>query len=408
MNFSDFKGAAREWAGSSRILHLSQYQTEKHRLKRFVKDNQHPAKRVLILDLKDGGHKELLRPLCYYFYTLGYELHVFEVPQTGIRRGNEALRECGFPVFHFEMSFFSPDLYIKTINMVHFDCIFVPSFTSPFNIMFGRRWICELVAKHGVFDYAHDTSNLRNKARLSSSCENVRSFCLAQYLETSEVKSLPPTFVDPSPPESRAGESGRTVLNVVGSNGNYRHIIPLAKSLNEAGLREDYCIRLVGRIWGTRLRNMLMEQIWEYSLQENITILGELGCGELHRLLMQSDYFLPLLDSSIAGHKVFLTTKCSGGFGLMFGYQLIPIIDRAFAEAWGVIDESVYFRNASCLTQAVKSVVENPQQYLYMKRQIYEKNQILLQTGLRNLQRALRGEQSFVARGGQPHLCGQT
>jgi glycosyltransferase involved in cell wall biosynthesis len=394
---TEIKIVAREWARSSRILHIFRYRAEKHRLDRFVQDNQHPTKRVLILDLKDGGHKELLPSLCYYFYTLGYELHVFEVPQTCIRRGDETLRGCGFTVLHYEMSFFSPDIYIQAINSMQFDCIFIPSFTSPFKIMFGRRWVCELVAKHGVFDYAHDIRNLRNKCRLSPSCKKLKSFCLAEYLETSEVRSLPATFVHPGKPVARIQKAERIVLNVIGASANHSLIIPLARSLNQAGLQGKYRIRVVGKRWRKGRRRALAEEILEHSLQENITILGELGCDVLHQLLTRSDFLLPLLDSSIASHSRYSTTKSSGGFGLIFGYQLIPIIELAFAEAWGIVEESVHYQNASCLTQAVKTVVENPQQYSHVKGLIHEKNQILLQTGLQNLKHALRGERSIAS-----------
>lgn len=116
----------------------------------------------------------------------------------------------------------------------------------------------------------------------------------------------------------------RITFAMVGYIGDKKEVLLESfKYLDEKGY-SSYKIVVAGRD---------IELNLEDKYKDKIEFLGWLTYEEMYEVLKKVDFYLPLLDINNEGHKKFLKERTSGGFQLIYGFEIPALIEKSFGES---------------------------------------------------------------------------
>lgn len=125
----------------------------------------------------------------------------------------------------------------------------------------------------------------------------------------------------------------------------------LVAAVASVAMETDVAFRviLVGRL-GTSVRTLIQSR-------SEISFLGAVSFPQLFNLLEAARFILPLLDTRLPEHRRYLDGKTSGSRQLALGFGLIPVMEAAFAEAYGFHGDAAVAYPAGMLRDALRDAV---------------------------------------------------
>ena len=80
------------------------------------------------------------------------------------------------------------------------------------------------------------------------------------------------------------------------------------------------------------------------KLKNYITFTGRIPYDKMYELILEADFFLPLLDPKI--HSKYLKEKTSGSFQLSYGFNIPMLIEKKFSEKYGFNNKNSIIYNS--------------------------------------------------------------
>lgn len=122
-------------------------------------------------------------------------------------------------------------------------------------------------------------------------------------------------------------------------------------------------------------------------LYKYIDVKGRLNYPDMYKEIEEADFFLPLLDNENPDHDRYLKYGVSGSFQLIYGFRKPCILNRKFAETYGINnDNSILYDNNEDFIESLKKAINmNNDEYFKLQNnlKIYADN--LYNKSLENL-----------------------
>ncbi|TXJ35248.1 glycosyltransferase [Brachyspira pilosicoli] len=127
-------------------------------------------------------------------------------------------------------------------------------------------------------------------------------------------------------------------------------------------------------------------------LYKYIDVKGRLNYPDMYKEIEEADFFLPLLDNENPDHDRYLKYGVSGSFQLIYGFRKPCILNRKFAETYGINnDNSILYDNNEDFIESLKKAINmNNDEYFKLQNnlKIYADN--LYNKSLENLKYILK------------------
>ncbi|WP_262964919.1 glycosyltransferase [Methylobacter psychrophilus] len=284
------------------------------------------SKKTVLIVEQNEFHAEILPGYCAYFKELGYDVIIC------LRRKNSQssvfcrLDEKYLPHI-FELNLWGMKYCLKYAQ--GFDIIFITSTilaqkNGYFGLFFDYLGFTPQ-GKQGYLVVEHNFPSLVDAIQKKRIDEN-RVFLLSAYNDGQyNIPMLNPNYF---------GKINIRKLNehkifvTVGTITNHNRSFSQLLSAVEALLQEkheNFQIMVVGKGNPEKIPD---------KLNKYIKFLGFLDFKELYDLIEEADFFLPLLDPENSGHQRYLDGETTGSRQLIMGFQIIPLINSVFGNAY--------------------------------------------------------------------------
>ena len=107
----------------------------------------------------------------------------------------------------------------------------------------------------------------------------------------------------------------------------------------------------------------------------------------MYKEIEEADFILPMLDPKNIEHEIYIKNKVSGTFQLIYGFLKIAIINKKFAEPYGLNEaNSIIYDNNEYLTNVmIKAIKMNNKEYIEKQNCLKEYSDKIYNQSLDNL-----------------------
>lgn len=199
--------------------------------------------------------------------------------------------------------------------------------------------------KTGYWGYFVDYVNTKISSQLPfinvehDICASIEKFSpTCEYLKTSvhltgyeihgcaTIPMVAPCYFGIAHPKIRSNKVCFCVVGALSKIGPTLKLLEAAvQELTQEGVF-NYEVNIIGK-------RDIQTRLDEYK---NVTLHGSVSFEVMYALLENSDYILYMLDSSNDSHLRYANGVVSGARQLSFGFELIPIIEKLFANAYNI------------------------------------------------------------------------
>lgn len=181
---------------------------------------------------------------------------------------------------------------------------------------------------------------------------------LFKSLTMPEIPMINPHYFGEIKVRDKNKETIFTVIGEIRSDKrNYFELIKAAEILEKK--KYDFKINIVGK---GNLADI------PKSLHEKIIIHGYLDFPKMYEIVEETDFILPLFDSSVEEQKVYGDEKTSGSIQLIYGFQKLPIIENFYTKLH-------QFNNKNSLVYNTKDLYKGMEDAILMSKEEYTKKQ---------------------------------
>lgn len=341
-------------------------------------------KSVLMIE-PNAFHGEILPGFCYYFSELGYSITLI------VRREN--YNSGVFSRFSrkempkvFCMSNFIMKCIIKKIRPC-FDVVFVTSATlaqkSGYYGFFNNYLGYNPSGREGVFYIEHSYKRLVDY--IVANNVGITKILQLRYnkFQKENISMINPNYFGHINIKGRGRENiFITVGEITNRNRNFFMLSEAVNRLKQKGYR-DFKIYVIGR-------SVLKKQFT--GAPSEIIVLGRLCFKELYMRMEEADFFLPLLDPAIDGHRRYLKWETTGSRQLILGFYKIPLIqnDFAIANEFSAANSIVYECDGLCNAME-KAINLSKEEFTILQENLRKLTQSIRDDSIKNLKSVLEG-----------------
>jgi hypothetical protein len=360
--------------------------TELQKLTCATPDN---PKRVAVFEFNES-HQELIPSVIYYFNQIGFHADVFlhiKTKTTEMRSFDTYLslycEDLKYSIYRV-LSPHSTDSRVWThINKnryhFHFFCTFFEDWLpkkrieSISNCLKQRK---SLAIRHS-FSSPYLIHYKKNRAMYENIVEPESSFVIADYLRKSRSNKLMACsyFGKTNTQNTKIKPVFLSVGSIDLKRREYGSLMRVCQRLQQDGLSDSFEINICGYING---RSKDVDKFVSFIQKApNINLHQNISTNAMMALAKRSNFYLFLLNSEIPENRDYLNSKTTGGYGLALGVNLIPIIEKTYAEEWGFTDISITYSCEEELYQAMKSTIVNPSSFEQLRESVSTLNKRL-------------------------------
>jgi hypothetical protein len=162
---------------------------------------------------------------------------------------------------------------------------------------------------------------------------------------------------------------------------SFSSIVAAVEKLNSLG-EENFEALIIGRGKSPKIPG---------KLAKYIKFKGDLSFADMFEELRGADFILLPLNSAVERYREYLAGKVSGSNQLMLGFNKPCIIDKTFAEAYGLSEQNAVIYGEGGLHAAMaEAVAMGPDEYLKMQENLHALADGLYEKSLDNLRSALK------------------
>lgn len=178
-----------------------------------------------------------------------------------------------------------------------------------------------------------------------------------------------------------------TVGRVSSAQRNFAALVKAIEALKDNGSRPFKVIAVGSRSVDTQLPE---------SIEGLIEFTGFLPFSEMYDVVERAHFFLPLLDTLVTDHHIYLSGNTSGSRQLCLGFEKIGIWERAFADAYGFTHDNAIIYEAGELSEGMLTAMSmSGAQHQTKSAAVLKFKQKIFQDSLSNLE-------SFLVTQGDP------
>ncbi len=121
-----------------------------------------------------------------------------------------------------------------------------------------------------------------------------------------------------------------------------------------------------------------------------INYCGRLRFDEMYKEIEKSCYLLFLLDPNVEGNKRYLRRVVTGSFQLALGFRIIPILDRTYAEAYGLNDNNAIIYEHNDLFSGMRTAMQlKEEEYVSRQRELGNYARAISNVSMENVKKAI-------------------
>lgn len=301
----------------------------------FLNIHKISSKSVLIIEFNQF-HGETLPGYVHYFQELNYDVTVL----TRYRTWKESpFIRMKFKPIHYCLTIWAMRNFLQSRKSNLFSVVFFNSFQLSLeeyryygnirNFLSDKcwkdkkKWLC--IEHHLSNQYQQTIIKFGNNSKEYNDLLNHTFMLTPIIFDGHIVPMLNPCYFGEFKRIHRTFFRRKRIFIAIGGiSFKNRNFSQLINSINDIDRKDDYEIRIIGKI---------KDQSVVSSLPSNISILGRLIFDEMYHQLMEADFFLPLLSPEIQSY--YLDGCTSGSKQLIIGFCIPSIMHSAFASAYG-------------------------------------------------------------------------
>lgn len=297
---------------------------------------QQPDEKTILLVEPNEFHAETLPGYWFYLNQLNFKVVILARHRNSKSGAFNRLPESERPKT-YQMGLWSMKCCLKSRHIKEYDFVFITS-----NVLAERHGYFGLffdylgfipIGKSGYLVIEHNYPSLK-ESRRAKRIETDRVFLLSEYSDGgTTIPMLNPNYFGPliaRPKEQKDTITFITVGSLTSRNRNTTLLNNAVQQLENAGVL-NFKVLVVGKC---------LEPSMLLSHSSRIKFLGFLNFEDLFSSLERSDFYLTLLDPENTGHRRYLDGETTGSRQLILGFNLLPVINRVFADAYAFNDSN--------------------------------------------------------------------
>lgn len=357
---------------------------------------------VLIIELNEDGHSELFASDVNYFQELGYN-KIDLICHPNIKNEN--------PLYLYDKNKL-PNIF--AINQYYVHKLMKENYFKKYKYIFINSLIYYKIIdsdhkeeKNLLNEFIDNKNKFNNDFKILSyahskflKCKNdydsSNVFVLYDYLtRDTNFTSLSPIYFTNNIKKQKKDKIVFSVFGwVIEECRNYKLLFEVFEKLikNNINNFELYIVGTYNSSYCGDFKNKYGKKLYKkYKKYKNIHFTGRASNNEMYNIALQTDYVLFLLDSKLEKHLDYISKKASGTIGLTLGFNMIPIIEKDFADVYGFNnDNAIIYKNNDLYNAMLTAINNSKDQYSKMEIALSKMQKEIMDKSKQNLLNALK------------------
>lgn len=364
--------------------------------------NTNTNSNVLIIELNEDGHSELFASDVNYFQELGYN-KIDLICHPNLKNENPlCLYDKNklpnvFAINQYYVHKLMKENYFKKYKYIFINSAIYYKFISSTSKK-ARNLLDEFIDNKNKFNNDFKILSYTHSKFLESKnhYDDSNIFVLYDYLtKDTNFTSLSPIYFTDNIKKQKKDKIVFSVFGwVIEDCRNYKLLFETFERLikNNINNFELYIIGIFSRSYCEGSNNKYGKKLYKkYKKYKNIHFTGRASNNEMYNIALQTDYVLFLLDSKLEKHLDYISKKASGTIGLTLGFNMIPIIEKDFADIYGFNNNNSIIYEDNDLYNAMLTAINNSKdQYSKMEIALSKMQREIMDKSKQNLLNALK------------------
>lgn len=348
------------------------------------------GKRALVIE-PTSSHQETIPSLVYYFNRLGFGVDVLLSPfQQDSRKIEPYLKGLDGPDVNF---FYALDIakyaYLAKVINAAYEFVYFNTLYEVFSESANHHVFAAAIRSRKIMATVHNYSTYREKMHLFPEIQRSSLFVLNPYVaKETGLRSLSPSMFYSGQNaccRQRAMPEFLCVGEVNGARRDYDQLIDAGIVLGEKGMAGTYSVTVTCPASSLSYYDQFLDNIRRYSLEDSIRVFENMPFKALFSLASSTPYMLFLMNKRSQRNLCYLKEKITGGINIALGFGIVPVVEKVFAEEWGISSCSLTYEGVEGLVGVIADIVKDPELCRPHREMIFAKNEQLLAESLENL-----------------------
>lgn len=347
--------------------------------KEFIvfKNNRVKDKTVLVFE-PNGCHAEVIVGYTKYLYELGYKVDILTTRKNiKSKFFNSFLDNQNIKLFTANEALYKA--YLKSKKIKEYEFVWIMSSKYYINHSKNTNIVDYLgftpIGKNKTIFTIHDTADFK-KEQLDALIPNNQIVSLATF--TKGVMVNPHYFCDYEIYPKNKITTFITIGEITNARRNYNELFSAIRNL--ISLNHKFKIVVISRSEPSGIPEDILS---------HIVFKRNLNYPDMYKEIINSDFFLPLLDPDNKEHERYITTGATGSTQLIYGFSKPCLIHQKFAPYYMLDETNSIIYKDDFLSSMLSAIKMEEKEYSNLQKNITQTSSKIKQISIKNLKTIL-------------------